>query len=537
MIGSLATALERRPLYRWRLSRSPETAARLWRDHGGPAALRGLGWLLMAGLLGLFIGFSVAVLPMQMVMVPASVVILLVGMVFWGLPDLPRVPARLTVRLFYVAVATSLVLPTYLAFDLPGLPWISVIRITASAALLGFAICYCASSAVRAEVADVAAADPVLVRLALCVLGAFALSIPLSMAIAASFTVLMNALIHWYFPFFCCLFVLRSHRNLAAFFRLLVACTIVTVLVAGLEFHLERRVFLDLVPQSLVDQNPTLQNIWRQQIRNGMYRASANFLVPLSYGEYLALAAPFCLFFIFHPVRRSDFVLGFAAFLLVLAGTVLCGARVGFVGVIVSCAAFAVLYALRLVRRKGSSLVGSMLLALLPIGLMSVPALLITSRRFYNMVLGGGETAASTGARFVQWELAMPRIVENPLTGHGLGMGAAIVGYAGSRGQLSVDSYVLSLITETGLLGLCAFVVMLGWAVWRGASIYATPDREGSAFAGPIAAALCGFMVTRLVLSQLENHTLVFILLGTLVVVARYLGPVPGEGPRRGIAP
>ena len=65
--------------------------------------------------------------------------------------------------------------------------------------------------------------------------------------------------------------------------------------------------------------------------------------------------------------------------------------------------------------------------------------------RLHNVVLGGGDTAASDDARLIQWELAKWHIADNPITGHGIAMGAYVIGYYTASPIPSVDSYILTL--------------------------------------------------------------------------------------------
>ena len=53
-------------------------------------------------------------------------------------------------------------------------------------------------------------------------------------------------------------------------------------------------------------------------------------------------------------------------------------------------------------------------------------------------VLGGGADQASTDGRRIEWQLAMPKILANPVTGNGFGNAGFIVGYYSPRVSVPV---------------------------------------------------------------------------------------------------
>ena len=81
------------------------------------------------------------------------------------------------------------------------------------------------------------------------------------------------------------------------------------------------------------------------------------------------------------------------------------------------------------------------------------------------MVLGGGAEEASTQGRWVQWAAAWPLLKSNPIIGHGFVTGGFEIGS-------SIDSYVISLLVETGVPGFLCFTGMVCLAVWYGVRAY-----------------------------------------------------------------
>ena len=83
----------------------------------------------------------------------------------------------------------------------------------------------------------------------------------------------------------------------------------------------------------------------------------------------------------------------------------------------------------------------------------------------------------------------------------------------------SIDSYVLSLLLETGIPGLVFFVGLVLLPVWYGLRNSLSDLSESGAVAGALACSFIAFATNRLVLSQRENHMLIFSLLAIVVVM------------------
>ena len=85
-----------------------------------------------------------------------------------------------------------------------------------------------------------------------------------------------------------------------------------------------------------------------------------------------------------------------------------------------------------------------------------------------------------------------------------------------------IDSYILSLVLEIGVPGLLFFLGSLLLPIWYGLRSYLSDMSEYGALAGALACSIIGFTENRLVLSQRENHMLIFSLLA-IVIVANYV--------------
>ena len=96
------------------------------------------------------------------------------------------------------------------------------------------------------------------------------------------------------------------------------------------------------------------------------------------------------------------------------------------------------------------------------------------------MVLGGGAEQASTEGRWIQWRAALPLIESNPITGHGFITAGFDIGS-------SIDSYVISVLVETGIPGFVFFAGIVCLPIWYGVRAYLTDLSESGALRGSLA--------------------------------------------------
>lgn len=175
---------------------------------------------------------------------------------------------------------------------------------------------------------------------------------------------------------------------------------------------------------------------------------------------------------------------------------------------------FVVIWSIRKAISNRASLAPALVGTMGAVTFAIVIALILFWPRAHNMVLGGGAEEASTQGRWVQWAAAWPLVKSNPIIGHGFVTGGFDIGS-------SIDSYVISLLVETGFPGFFFFTGMVCLPIWYGVRAYLSDLSESGALAGTLACSFIAFTFYRLVLSERENHFLMFTLLG-LVVMLNY---------------
>lgn len=137
--------------------------APLFRPGGGTSILFGytrggflsrhsaFAMLLLLGIMALY-GAAFALLMPALalpMLVPFAVMALLI---IWLLPDMQHPPTRLLTILLFIYLLALICWPDYLALTLPGLPWITAIRLTGTPLVLVLLLCLSVSSVVREEV-------------------------------------------------------------------------------------------------------------------------------------------------------------------------------------------------------------------------------------------------------------------------------------------------------------------------------------------------------------------------------------------------
>jgi O-antigen ligase len=474
-----------------------------------------VAWAVAAIVCGLVVGLAAVVLPPlgSFGIVTAAGVVLL-----WVMPDLPLVSPGLIRKAFFVMMVADLSIPFYYMVQFSGLPWISARRLATFALIALFLTAVAVSSDVRRHITERIRASLLIFICATGYLIMAALSILTSLTPTESMSALTDTVLSCYVPFFAMIYIARGKDDVIFILKIICVCALFNTGAGIVEFFLQHRFFLNIFPRSMlatiIENNPAMQNLLPgpSDFRNGLYRAASVFVTPLSFGEFEIIVIPIGLFFALHRERLLDRALGWAAVFGGVVGIYCSGSRGGWVGIIASVSTFVAIWSIRKAMTSKASLAPATAGLAGAIAFAAVIGGVMFVGRVHTLVLGGGAQAGSTDARYYQWLAALPFIKSNPITGHGLALGGAIV-------QSSIDSYVLSLLVETGVPGLVFFAGLLLLPVWYGVRSYLSDMSESGAAAGALACSFIAFTANRLVLSQKENHMLIFSLLAIVVVL------------------
>ena len=462
-------------------------------------------WGVVAVTFGLLVGFGAVILPptgtFAIVALPALLLL-------WVTPDLQFVPRRQLDFALWLMVTVCIAVPGYYMILVSGLPWVSARRVTEFWLFIILAICLAGSRSVRGQLVDTLKSN---LPISVCVIGYFVmviLSIITSINPAASLSIFSDLLFLVFTPFVACLIVINTPGKFRAMFKLIMYLSIVVVILGVIEFVLGKPFLPFLLPQSLLNAilaaNPSFTGIINVfgHVQGSQYRSHSIYSVPLSFGEFAAMVAPFGLALGMFGTRFfSDRVFGYIVFVLALVGVLAAGSRGGYASLVIVFSVVPAIAVYRVWKTSPASLMPGFtgVVAALGVGALLVSVVFVP--RVHMTVFGGGASAGSTQARWDQWDRAKPIVMTNPITGHGLGSAGDLLGYAETYGSATVDSWPISSLVETGVPGFLFFFGTIFMSIRAGIP-YAARPTSLAPYALGLVGALSAFATNRLVLSQ-----------------------------------
>lgn len=466
-------------------------------------------------------GAFLPLLPPQLLVLLAIPLFIAVPVIFWLLPDGGAVPEKLLGTLLISYIAANVLWPSYLAIDLPGLPWINPPRIVIVILLTLGVFSYSTSSAVRRQIADVLNAMPPIKWFCIIFWTMTLITIALARDPAFSLSKWVNNQIFWTFLFLLAAWLGTRDGTMSRLAKVITWVAFSISLESMWEFHLKQVPWTDHIPSFLKVDDNYLVTVLKVQSRAGtdIYRAHATFANSLIFAEFLAMSYPFLIHATLEAKSWVQRLLLIAGMLATLVAMWLSNSRSAMIGFFLSVFLYGGFAAYRHWRRHRQSLVGVSVLAMLPLAAGVFLALSLTWPRLHNITFGGGQQQPSTEARKTQWTMGTPMFKKNPI-GHGPGSAATTLGFTSPGGQLTIDTYYLSLVLEYGVVGFAAFLAMFGGQAIYGMRIYlAAPPGEEN-LAGPISIALLNFLVIKAVLSSEFNMPIAFTFLGFMFALA-----------------
>lgn len=481
---------------------------------GIAVAVRRLGLLLGVLLLAVVYGLVVAVLPPSFLVAAAAPLALLALLVIWALPEAPSAPVRLLVRCYALFMVLGLLWPNYLSVAVGGLPWISIRRLLGLVTSLVLLICYSMSRDFRREISDVLRASPLLAKFMLGFLIIQGISSLTSTSPGETIGRFVNITLTITPFFFLTLWIVGTDRRSPGWWlRLMMGCMLFLMALGVVEFRAEHILWAHSIPSFLKINDESVQAIFVPQYRDH-YRVVTVFSVPLVWGELIAIMIPFALHLAVNSRSLVTLVLFSVLDLAMILSAYLSGARLSMVGMVAGHALYLLLWALRRWRRQRGGLIGIATVMLYPALLVALMGAILFVPALHNRVLGGGATQSSNDGRSQQLRLGIPAIAKRPLFGYGPGKGAGAVGWRTLEGRLTIDSGFLSTAADYGVLGFIAFFGTIVLSVVQLARRGIEEDVPGTPLHLALASSLAVLITTRLVLSQVDNDQVVFMLIG-----------------------
>ncbi len=467
-------------------------------------------------------GFFYALYTPYLIVMFAAPVAIVMALTIWALPDMKTYPARSLVVLYFAYLASLILWPNYLAIALPGLPWITLLRLFGFPMTLALLICISVSPVFRTEMMETLKPTPLIWKGVVLFVLLQLISIPFSHKPVDSVSKFLVVQVDWIAIFFVSCYVFRRPGRPEAWAYMVWAMAIVIGAIGLREYSNEQVLWAGHIPSFLKINDETVNRILEGSRRDatGQYRIASTATTSLGLAEYTSLCLPFVLHFISWGRTRLVRLAALASVPMLLLVIIETDARLGMVGFFMSVLIYLLFWSLRLWRERKDSLVGAAIVLAYPVVFTMMVASTFFVGRIRNKIWGGGQYNDSNAGRMAQVNSGLPMIATHPL-GHGVGMGGEVLGYKNPAGTGTIDSYYLLIGLEYGLLGFLVYFGVFLIAIWLSSrvAIFAKLAHRDYAILVPTSVALINFFVIKSIFSNDDNHPLAFMMLGLVVAV------------------
>jgi len=479
-------------------------------------------WLLVSLLLlfCLIYGFAFAILAPYIVVPFAIPIILLLLLVIWAMPD-AATPAKTLNFLFFAFFIGLIAWPNYLSISLPGLPWISIIRLTVFPMTLILLYATSVSAEFRETLMRTMNSAPLLWKAVAALACIETLSVLVSSNPFFSVGKLVVAQTQWTAIFFVSCYVFLTPGR-ATKWALCIWGLGIWVSVIGIwENRLGYVPWRNHIP-SFFAIDPMAEAFMAGQQRSalGIHRVQSTFTTSLGLSEFLALTLPFVLHFLGKNFRWWMRAAAAMTIPVVIYTIVISQSRLGLVGSLVTILSFILIWAVRNRRLEPRNPFWMGIVVAYPVIFSAIVASTFLVGRIHARVWGNGPQQFSDQSRVEQYHLGIPKILTHPW-GYGIGMGSESLGFADNGGFGTIDSYYILIGLEYGVFGFLVYygMILLGLYEAGRHSLSSRPLNNESSLLIPIAVTLLNFVVIKSVFAQQDNHSIIFMVLGMLVAL------------------
>lgn len=480
-------------------------------------------WMIVAAVAasGFAYGLTFAYLAPAIIMPLMGPIALLCGLVIWALPDGDYAPTRLLEPMFVAFFAALILWPNYLAIALPGLPWLTLLRIIGLPMVGVLLVCISTSRHFRERLSEVATTDKPTLFFLLAVIFMQTITLPISSDVDLSINKWIIAQTNWTAIFVISMIVFMRPGFATLWIRILLLMMFILCGIGYWENAISHVPWGEYIPSFLKIEDENVQRILKGASRGatGIYRVQTTSTTPLGFAEALGLATPFAMHLLVWRHSLVERFIGAIFLPLAVHVILLTDSRLGLVAVFASLAFYMLGWAL--VRWRAST--GSIFAPAIVIAYPAIFAVMLASTffigRLRNEVWGDGSQSASDEARMAQWEIGTPKFIRNPI-GHGIGAGGEELGYRNGAGILTIDSYYLSILLELGIIGFIAYYAFFIRGIWIASeSVVKTGGKGEIGLLLPLSISLINYVIVKAVLSQDANHPLVFMMMGGIVAL------------------
>ena len=504
----------------------------------GPLARFLIGALLV--FVAMLYGFMAAILPPQMMSYPATPILIMIALILWLLPDIGGIYYDRLQQLMIAYMGINIAWPSYVALNLPGLPWVSLTRLVLFMVLALFVWNFSTSREMRDKIRDSVSETPIAIRVFWAYWATTTLSLVFASPVGPAISKYINNQIYWTMVLFVTALLATRPGFVGKFVRTLLVSTAIVIVYSLYEFRIQRVPWLDYLPGFLKIDPDLLEILSDSQSRAGtdIYRVRGPFAASLFFSEFLTMAFPFFLYFTMKAKRALPFIALAAASFGCLVVMYLTNARSAILGALVALVLYPFFYAIRRRSQHDRSILGASLLMAYPLITGLAAAVVVLWPRAHVMVLGGGQHQASSDARNEQWRMGIPKMLSHPL-GYGVGRGNEALGYLNLAGKGTVDTYYLTVMLDSGIIALPLFMLTFLIPAWLAFKYYRDAKSPEQEILAPLSIGLVNFVIVKSVLTSEANIPLAFAFVGCItgLVWQRKRLPQPGDPPLASIVP
>lgn len=466
--------------------------------------------------------------------------VLLALLIIWSLPTTGKAPERLLEVLFAAFLIALLCWPDYLAFALPGLPWITAIRLVAVPLAVVLLISLSQSRSFRSDFVRPLQASPTIWKLVVAFALLALVSVPLSTDPAASTNKFVVTMLYWVMIFFISAWVFQKPGRVTRMCYGLWLVLVAICLIALWEQRLQAVPWAGHIPSFLKIEDPVVERILSAKSRAAtkIYRVQSKFTTPLGLAEFLAYATPFVLHVALTGKRFVVRIAAIATFPLIWTTLVGTDSRLGMVGFFMSFLLYLIGWAALRWRKNTGSLFAPAIVLAYPAIFAGFIVSTFFVGRLRALIWGTGAQSASTESRKLQVATGIPKVLKRPW-GYGIGQGGETLGFTNGAGVLTIDTYYLAIALELGIVGFVVFYSIFIGASLRAMRVALRQHDRDTAVIFPLIIALINFIIIKSIFSQLENHPLVFAFLGAIVALVYRMTRTPSDEPQydQGVRP
>lgn len=480
---------------------------------------RYVGWLLMLGLMlfcvvyGFYYALTTPFLLMQF-MAPLA---LLAGLAIWALPDMTRAPTRTLEILFFAFFIMAITWPNYLAIALPGLPWITSVR------LIGFPLAFLLMVSVsvsedfrRRTWASMKSIPYLWIFVTgFIVIQGFAVLI--SDRPIESLNAVIAFQISWTAIFVTACYVFLRPGNLQKWAAMFWGCAIGICLLGVWEQQIGHVPWSGHIPSFLAVGDEYVQRVLAgaRRLGTGKYRVQTIHSTALGCAEFLALVTPFVIHFAMGAFRPVVKIAAAVSLPLIFYTILATDARLGVVGFFMACMLYLLTWSVMRWRHRADSILGPAIVLAYPVIFSAFMAATFVVQRLKSMVWGSGATTYSNQGRLDQLSAGIPKVLARPW-GYGASRGAEELGYTNLGGSMTIDNYYLLIALDYGLLGLVFYYGSILLVIYSAAKfgLSESSNHREYTFLIPVSISLSVFFVIKAIFSQPQNHTLQFMMMG-----------------------